>query len=351
MCDSRSEASLGRVNLGIVIPCYNEQEVLPETARRLLALRQRLIDQGDVSEGTRIYFVDDGSSDRTWEIINDLSSSGKPVVGIKLARNLGHQNALLAGLFTAEADAIVSLDADLQDDINAIEEMVRYFRNGVDIVYGVRKVRRSDSCFKRLTAETFYKILRWLGAESIDNHADFRLMSRRAVEALKGYDEVNLYLRGIVPLIGYKTAIVYYDREKRYAGESKYPLKKMVGLAINAITSFSVVPLRIITFIGLTVFAVSMVISIWVVWVRLSSNTAVPGWASTVLPMTFLGGVQLLSIGVLGEYMGKVYIEIKRRPRYLIDQIVQSSDCVRCKAPQENKEKREVIQENSNIPD
>jgi polyisoprenyl-phosphate glycosyltransferase len=312
--------------LAIVIPCYNEEEVLPETHRRLAAVIDDLIRGGKVSPTSTVYFVDDGSRDRTWSLIEQFAAEDRHVAGIKLSRNRGHQNALLAGLCTAEGDAIVSIDADLQDDIGAIGEMVDRFHSGAEIVYGVRSRRDTDSPFKRITAELFYGMIGVLGAESIPNHADYRLMSRRAVENLKEYREVNLYLRGIVPLLGFRSEIVYYDRAQRFAGESKYPFHKMVALAFEAITSFSVVPLRLITFLGFVVFVGTMLVSAWALWVRVFTNGAVPGWTSVVLPMYFLGGIQIFCIGVLGEYLGKTYVEVKNRPRYLIEKIVLNNN-------------------------
>jgi glycosyltransferase involved in cell wall biosynthesis len=307
--------------LAVVTPCYNEQEVLPETCRRLMALRERLVGAGKISAKSRIYFVDDGSRDRTWEIIDSFVQQELPVVGIKLTRNRGHQNALLAGLFTAEGDAVVSIDADLQDDVDAIEEMIDRHLAGCDVIYGVRKRRASDTFFKRFTAEGFYKLLALLGAQTIFNHADYRLLSRRAIEALKEFREVNLFLRGIVPLIGYESAVVYYDRDARFAGESKYPLRKMIGLALDAVTSFSVVPLRLITLVGFLVFLFTTIMSGFIFWIRLFTDVAVPGWASTLLPIYFLGGIQILCLGVIGEYLGKIYGESKARPRFIIEQI------------------------------
>jgi glycosyltransferase involved in cell wall biosynthesis len=308
--------------LGIVIPCYNEEEVLPETARRMTELIGRLVSAGKISPESRMVFVDDGSRDRTWQIIEDLAAASRHVSGIKLSRNRSHQNALIAGLFTCPGDMLVSIDADLQDDINVIAEMVDLYLAGTDIVYGVRKGRETDTVFKRLTALGFYRMMNVLGANSIYNHADYRLMSRRAVEALKEYREVNLYLRGIVPLIGYRQAIVRYDRGSRFAGESKYPLRRMLGLALDAITSFSIVPLRIITFTGFVVSIASLFVTVWALWVRFFTQDAVPGWTSIVLPMYFLGGIQIFCIGMLGEYLGKVYSEVKSRPRYVIEKVI-----------------------------
>jgi glycosyltransferase involved in cell wall biosynthesis len=295
--------------------------VLPEACRRLVQLLARLTERGKISAASRVYFVDDGSRDRTWEIIDSFVADGLPVVGIKLTRNRGHQNALLAGLFSSEGDVVISIDADLQDDVNAIEEMLDRFHAGCDVVYGVRRRRTADSFFKRFTAETFYRLISLFGAQTVFNHADYRLLSRRAIEALKQFREVNLFLRGIVPLLGYESAVVYYDREARFAGESKYPLRKMIGLALDAITSFSVVPLRLITLIGFVVFLFTTIMSAFTLWIRFFTTIAVPGWASTLLPIYFLGGVQILCLGVIGEYLGKIYGESKARPRFLIEQI------------------------------
>lgn len=309
------------MKLAIVIPCYNEQSVLPETNRRLGVLLRRLTDAGKVSTDSQVYFVDDGSTDGTWDLIETLIAAELHVVGIKLSRNRGHQNALIAGLFTADGDAIVSVDADLQDDIEVIEEMVDRCRAGDEIVYGVRKRRSTDTLFKRSMAQTFYRVLSLLGVESIYNHADYRLMSRRAVQCLKTFQEVNLYLRGIVPLLGFRSSVVYYDRTARFAGESKYPLRKTIALALDAITSFSVVPLRLITLAGFAIFAGSMAVTLWALWVKFFTKAAIPGWTSIVLPMYFLGGVQIFCIGMLGEYLGKIYSEVKARPRFFIERV------------------------------
>ena len=308
--------------LGIVVPCYNEEAVLPETARRLIQLLQQMQVDGAAAAGSQVVFVDDGSSDRTWPMIEEMAANDARVGGIKLSRNRGHQNALLAGLYTCDADVLLSVDADLQDDIGVIPEMVQAYARGAQVVYGVRNNRSSDSFFKRASAQGFYRFINALGAESIYNHADFRLMSRRAVEALKSFREVNLFLRGMVPLIGFQSAIVYYTRSERFAGESKYPLRKMLALALDAVTSFSVAPLRFITGIGFLVFVLSILMGLWTIWVKLFTDHAVPGWASTMLPIYFLGGIQILCIGVLGEYLGKVYQETKGRPRYIIEKHV-----------------------------
>ena len=312
------------MRLGIVIPCYNEEEVIPETSRRITALLDRLISLNKIADDSKIFFVDDGSKDNTWPLIEKFALENHHIAGIKLSRNRGHQNALVAGLFTADVDVLISIDADLQDDVNAIEKMVDKYLEGAEIVYGVRKRRAVDSAFKRLTAEGFYRLIAALGAESVFNHADYRLMSRRAVECLKQYTEVNLFLRGIVPLIGFKSEIIYYDRIDRFAGKSKYPLKKMVALALDAITSFSVVPLRLITFAGFAIFAGSMLVTLWAIWVRFFTSDAVPGWTSIVLPMYFLGGIQVFCLGVIGEYIGKTYSEVKSRPRFFIEKTVLS---------------------------
>jgi glycosyltransferase involved in cell wall biosynthesis len=307
--------------IAIVIPCYNEEEVLPETCRRIGALMEELVEHGKISPASTVYFIDDGSRDSTWQLIEEFAARKWRIAGIKLSRNCGHQNALLAGLFTAQGDAVVSIDADLQDDIEVIRDMVDRFNTGAEIVYGVRQQRHTDSPFKRVTAETFYRLMTMLGAESIRNHADYRLMSHRAIESLKQYGEVNLYLRGIVPLLGFRSETVYYDRARRFAGESKYPLRKMLTLAWNAITSFSIVPLRLITITGFAVFLGAILVSLWVLWVRLFTDTAVPGWTSVVLPTYLLGGVQIFCTGIIGEYLGKIYVEVKRRPRFLIEKM------------------------------
>lgn len=309
------------MKLGIVIPCYNEHEVLPETSRRISELLGRLAAKGKISPESLLYLVDDGSSDGSWELIERLVARDRRIVGIKLSRNRGHQTALIAGLFTADGDAVISIDADLQDDINVIEQMVDRFRSGDEIVYGVRKQRPGDKLLKRVTAETFYRLLRSLGSESIYNHADFRLLSRRVIECLETYREVNLYLRGIIPLIGFRSSVVFYDRGDRLAGTSKYPLRKMIALALDAVTSFSIVPLRLITLTGFAIFAGSIALTMWVLWVRFFGHNAVPGWASILLPLCFFGGLQLFCTGMLGEYLGKTYAEVKARPRFFIERI------------------------------
>jgi glycosyltransferase involved in cell wall biosynthesis len=308
-------------NLSIVVPCYNEAEVLPETLRRLEALLAGLQARGRISAASRIFFVDDGSRDDTWPMIAQAVDAGSAVVGVRLSRNRGHQIALIAGLEAADGDAVISIDADLQDDVSAIEQMLEKFEQGTDIVYGVRRSRDGDSLFKLGSAKVFYGLLRMLGVETVSDHADFRLLSRRAVNALAEYQEVNLYLRGIIPLLGFRSETVFYDRHERFAGQSKYPLRRMVGLGLNAITSFSVLPLRLISALGFAVSLATLVLGAWILVGALTHAQLVPGWASTVLPIYFLGGVQLIGIGIIGEYVGKLYLEAKRRPRYFIDRI------------------------------
>ncbi|MGC3980092.1 MAG: glycosyltransferase family 2 protein [Steroidobacteraceae bacterium] len=309
-----------RPQLAIVVPCYNEAEVLPETTRRLLALLDKLVAEAKVSDASHVIYVDDGSSDTTWQLIRGFNAQHPLIKGIKLSANRGHQTALMAGLFAAQGDVIISLDADLQDDLGAIEEMLAAHAAGHEIVYGVRKLRSVDTVFKRSSAETYYKLLKLLGVKVVFNHADYRLMSRRAIEALKQYGEVNLFLRGIVPLIGFRSTTVYYERGERFAGESKYPLKKMLMLAFDGITWFTAYPLRMISMMGMLVSVISLGMILWVLWVKLFTTQALPGWASSVIPIYFLGGIQLLSIGVLGEYVAKIYFETKRRPRYFIEE-------------------------------
>lgn len=310
------------IQLSIVLPCYNEEAVLPETVKRLIALVDNLCDKKKISPQSRIWFVDDGSRDRTWQLIEDCARKHNVIRGIKLSRNRGHQNALVAGLLNADGDAVISVDADLQDDLGAIESMVDAFAAGNDIVYGVRQNRKKDSFFKRFTAESYYRMLATMGVDLVFNHADYRLMSRRAIEALRSYPEVNLFLRGIIPQLGYPSTSVYYDRAERYAGESKYPLRKMLSFAWQGITSFSVVPLRMITGLGLLISLGSFGVTMWVLGVRLFTNEAIPGWASTVVPIYLLGGIQLLCIGIIGEYQAKIYLETKRRPPFLVDRII-----------------------------
>ena len=311
-----------RIQLAIVVPCYNEQEVLPETNRRLTALLDRIAAAGLISEGSAIHYVDDGSRDGTWPLIRQLAAQDPRVHGLKLSRNCGHQAALMAGLLTVEGDAMVSIDADLQDDVDVIEAMVKEFINGHEVIYGVRDSRATDTAFKRQTALAYYGLLRRMGVDLVHNHADFRLLGRRAVEALREYGEVNLVLRGVVPLIGYKATSVKYDRAERFAGESKYPFRKMLAFAIEGVTSFSIVPLRLITLLGLGISIFSFVMILFVLYGTLVLEAVIPGWASSVVPIYFLGGIQLLSIGIIGEYVSKIYMETKRRPRYFIEQQV-----------------------------
>jgi glycosyltransferase involved in cell wall biosynthesis len=307
------------MKLAIVVPCFNEAAVLADTARALTGQLDTLADAGTIDRASRIYFVDDGSTDTTWTLIEHAHAADPRICGIKLSGNRGHQNALLAGLMNAEGDALVSIDADLQDDVGAIGRMVAAHRTGADIVFGVRATRAHDSVFKRLSAKLYYRLMAAMGVRVVLDHADFRLMSRAAVEALRGYAEVNLYLRGIVPLLGFRTAEVEYARAPRLAGESKYPLRKMISLGLQGITSFSALPLRLITMLGLLVSLGSLSLVAWAIWIRVFTDDAVPGWASTVVPIDFLGGVQLLCIGIIGEYLARTYLEVKRRPRFLIE--------------------------------
>lgn len=308
--------------LYVVVPCYNEEEVLPETAKRLGEKLRSLIGSGKIGNQSRILFVNDGSKDRTWELIAELHEQDGLYAGLNLSRNKGHQNALFAGLMYAKerADLAISMDADLQDDIDAVDEMVDKYLEGCDIVYGVRNSRQTDSFFKRFTAEAFYRLMNFFGAQTVFNHADYRLMSRRALQGLAQFKEVNLFLRGLVPLIGYRSDVVYYERHKRFAGESKYPLKKMLSFAVDGITSFSIKPIRMITFLGFLVFATSLVMLLYVLISFFRG--AVPGWSSILVSLWALGGLMLLSIGVVGEYIGKIYMEVKARPKYLVEQIL-----------------------------
>jgi glycosyltransferase involved in cell wall biosynthesis len=308
------------MKLALVIPCYNEEAVLPETLARLDKLLTDLLARGVVDAGSHALLVDDGSRDATWSIIRRAAEANPLVAGLKLSRNKGHQTALLAGLRHVDADAVISIDADLQDDLDAIEKMVAAHRAGADVVYGVRARRDTDTWFKRFTAEGYYRLLALMGVEIVFNHADYRLLSARALAALKGYQERNLFLRGIIPQLGFPAAVVTYDRSERFAGESKYPLGKMLAFAWQGVTSFSAAPLRAITGAGVLLSLGSFGVALWAVWIRLVSESAVPGWASTVIPMYFLGGVQLLCIGIIGEYLAKIYLEVKRRPDFFIEQ-------------------------------
>ncbi|MCI6587629.1 MAG: glycosyltransferase family 2 protein [Clostridiales bacterium] len=310
--------------LYIVVPCYKEQEVLPETSRRLKEKVLALRAQGKISDKSRIMFVNDGSSDNTWPIIRQLHEQEPDLFsGVNLSRNRGHQNALLAGLLTAVnyADMIISMDADLQDDINAVNAMVDHYHEGYEVVYGVRSKRDTDTFFKRFTAEGFYKVMKALGVDIVFNHADYRLMSRRAVEGLAQFGEVNLFLRGIVPQIGYKWTTVTYERAERFAGESKYPLKKMLAFAADGITSFSVKPIRMVFSLGVVVFLVSLVMLLYALVAKLTGHTSA-GWTSLMGSIWLIGGIQLLSLGVVGEYVGKIYKEAKHRPRFIIESVL-----------------------------
>ena len=308
------------VTLYLAIPCYNEEEVLPETARRLAGKFAMLLAAGTITAGSRICFIDDGSKDSTWAIIDRLHRENPLFSGIKLSRNRGHQNALLCGLMTlrSRADCVISMDADLQDDIDAIDAMLEKFQGGIDVVYGVRAQRETDTAFKRVTAQGFYRVMKALGAEVVFNHADYRLMSRRALDALTEYPEVNLFLRGMVPLVGYPSDVVYYNRAPRFAGESKYPLKKMLAFAWEGITSLSVKPIKLITWLGLTMFLVSMGMLIWFLIRHFTGNTVV-GWSSLAVSIWAIGGLQLLAIGIVGQYIGKIYLGAKHRPRYQVE--------------------------------
>lgn len=309
--------------LYLVVPCYNEEEVLDETAKQLSRKMESLADNGKISDASRILFVNDGSKDQTWMIISRLHEEYKFVSGLNLSRNRGHQNAVLAGLMYAKehADVAISLDADLQDDVNAIDEMVDKYYAGNDVVYGVRSSRKKDTFFKKTTAEGFYKIMGWMGVDIVFNHADYRLMSKRVLDQLENYKEVHLFLRGMIPLIGYPSDTVYYERNERFAGESKYPLKKMLAFAFDGISSFSVKPIRFIVWLGFFVFFVSLIMLVYSV-VRHVMGHTVLGWSSLIVSIWALGGLQLLAIGVIGEYIGKVYMETKARPKYAIQDIL-----------------------------
>ncbi|MEM7175398.1 MAG: glycosyltransferase family 2 protein [Chlamydiota bacterium] len=307
--------------LSIVVPCLNEEEILPFAKKVFLGFLQRLIDLGKVSPTSRICFIDDGSKDSTWFLIQKYQRESERVQGIKLSRNFGHQNALLSGLFSVGGDVVVTIDVDLQDDILTIEKMLDRFYQGHDIVYGVRRKRDSDTFFKRSTSLLFYRLMRAFGCNIIHNHADFRLLSRKAIHVMRGFSEVNLFLRGIVPFLGFRSSCVYYDRAQRYAGKSKYSLKKMAELAFQGITSFSVFPLKVITVTGFFVFLISFAVGVWALLGKLHGK-AVAGWLSTVVIVAFFGGIQIFSIGIIGEYIGKIYGETKRRPRFIIDHYV-----------------------------
>ncbi len=313
--------------LYLVIPCYNEEEVLPETSSQLRKKIQSLIEKGKISPKSRIVFVNDGSKDKTWEIISKLHEEDKIFQGIKLSRNKGHQNALLCGLMTVKdnCDMTISLDADLQDDINAIDSMVDKYYEGCDVVYGVRSARDTDTFFKKFTAEGFYKVMKMMGADIVFNHADYRLMSRRALDGLKSFKEVNLFLRGVVPMIGYKSDSVYYERKERFAGESKYPLKKMLAFAWEGITSLSTKPIKMISVLGGFIFIISIIMLIYSIVRHFMGETEI-GWTSTIVSIWAIGGLQLLAIGIIGEYIGKVYLETKERPKFIVEKYLSDDD-------------------------
>lgn len=311
--------------LYIVVPCYNEEAVLRETAARLQSKMEQLITAAHIAADSRILLVDDGSSDATWEIIQSLHEQSPLFSGLKLSRNRGHQNALLAGLMTAKerADVTISMDADLQDDIDAVDDMLGRYRGGCDVVYGVRSARDTDTAFKRGTAQGFYRLMASMGVPLVYNHADYRLLSRRALEGLSEFREVNLFLRGIVPLVGYRSATVEYERGERFAGESKYPLKKMLAFALDGITSFSTRPIRLITLLGFLIFALSIAFTIYALVVKLLGRT-VAGWSTLMGSIWILGGLQLLALGVIGEYVGKIYAEVKARPRFIVETLLDA---------------------------
>lgn len=306
--------------LYIVVPCYNEEEVLHETTKRLKEKLDKLIKNKKIKKDSKVLYVNDGSKDNTWAIIEEINKNDKMFTGISLSRNRGHQNALVAGLLTAKehADIIISMDADLQDDINAIDEMIEKNNNGCDIVYGVRNKREKDSWFKRTTAEGFYKFMKIMGVDVVFNHADYRLTSKRVLDNFADYHEVNLFLRGIFPLIGFKSDIVYYERNERFAGVSKYPLKKMLNFAWDGITSFSVKPIRMVLNIGIIMFVISIIMLIYALTVKILGNT-VSGWTFIICSIWMIAGVQMLSLGIIGEYIGKIYSETKARPRFIIE--------------------------------
>ena len=313
--------------LYIVVPCYNEEEVLYETTKRLKVKLKEIIKSKKVSNQSRVMYVNDGSKDKTWDIIKEINNNEELFTGISLSRNRGHQNALLGGLLTAKnyADVVISMDADLQDDIDAIEKMIDKYHEGNDIVYGARSTRKKDSFFKRFTAETFYKLMKYLGVDCVYNHADYRLTSKKVLDEFSNFKEVNLFLRGMFPLVGFKSDIVYYERNERYAGNSKYPLKKMLNFAWDGITSFSVKPLRLICILGFIILFISIAIMIYSVIRKITGNT-VPGWTFLSISIWFIGGIQMISIGIIGEYIGKIYQETKRRPRYIISENLEEKN-------------------------
>ena len=309
------------MKLGIVIPCYNEEAVLVETTQRVETLFNEMIKNREISDDSFVCFVDDGSRDKTWKIIEEISNQNPHFKGIKLSRNFGHQNALIAGLMQLKdsADALISMDADLQDDIMVIREFIEKYKEGYEVVYGVREDRSKDSTFKRATAEFFYKFQSFMGIESVSNHADYRLLSQKALNVLAKFKEINLFIRGVVPLIGFRSCSVYYSRGERFAGESKYPLKKMILFALDGIASFSIVPLRIITVIGFIIFLFSLFIIFLVLIEKYLLGTTIQGWSSVIISIYFMGSIQLMSMGIIGEYVGRIFQQSKGRPRYIID--------------------------------
>ena len=306
--------------LTIVVPCYNEEQVLPETISRLDELLVKIMDEKLVSTSSKILFVDDGSKDETWSIIYKKGLNNEHIRGLKLSRNVGHQNALLAGLLTAKerSDCVISIDADLQDDIEVIRDFIIKYHEGYEIVYGVRQSRKTDTLFKRCSAQWFYRLMGAMGGNLVYNHADYRLMSKRALDELERFEEVNLFLRGIIPLLGFKSTNVYYDRKERLAGETKYPLKKMLAFAFDGITSFSVAPIRLVLYIGFVSFFISLIFGIYFIGLKVTGNT-LTGWTSLITSIWLIGGLQLIAIGLIGEYIGKLYKESKRRPKYIVD--------------------------------
>ncbi len=309
------------MKLGIVIPCYNEEEVLAETKKHIEKLINKMIEENEISKDSFICFVDDGSKDKTWDIIEEFSKNSPNFKGIKLSRNFGHQNALIAGLMQLKdsVDALISMDADLQDDISVIKQFVAKYKEGYEVVYGVREDRSKDTTFKRATAEAFYKFQDFMGIESISNHADYRLLSKKALNALAEFKEINLFIRGVIPLIGFRSCSIYYARGERFAGESKYPFKKMLFFALDGIASFSIVPLRIITVIGFFIFLFSLFIILWILCEKFLLGSTIQGWSSVMISIYLMGGIQVMSIGIIGEYVGRVFQQSKGRPRYIID--------------------------------
>jgi polyisoprenyl-phosphate glycosyltransferase len=320
--EAASAVGKKRPILALVVPCYNEEAALPETCRQLRELLTQLIDDDLVDGASNIVLVDDGSRDRTWDLIAGANKIDGRIKGLKLSRNRGHQNALLAGLLTATGDVLISLDADLQDDLGAVERMLAAHARGADVVFGVRARRDVDTPFKRQSARLFYKMMNGMGVETVADHADFRLMSRRSIEALRGFGEVNLFLRGIVPMLGFKTETVTYDRKARIAGETHYPLRRMVALAADGIMAFSTIPLQLIFYVGIVISIIAAGLACWALGVRMLTDESVPGWASVVIPMYFLGALQMLALGIMGGYLAKIYSETKQRPRFIIQQSI-----------------------------